>query len=640
MKNSLLLPIFLLFCLLSLHAQDCNTQRYRHAIFDSVLVRRDIVFGRADPFGSSTPSDLHLDFYEPYGDSQALRPLLIYVHGGGFTSGDKTTDKGPEICTYFAKHGYSAASIDYRLGFNPLFTYSAERAVYRAIQDLRAATRYLLARSASFKTDSNFVIWMGASAGSITVLHSAFMNGSEIPTSYRGTGLESSNLGGIDSSGNNDYGNREVLPIAIVNLWGAIIDTGFINANLRERIPVLSLHGDNDIVVPYYSGHPYGTPTLPNMQGSFLIHEHLKHIDTPDEFVTLYGASHSPFNTDTRWLDTIFKHAEPFLFQVLQPAKPVVSPHPAFCYGRASSVAVSSPSSRLNYCWENNDTLLSVTDSNSTLHFQRAERANTWAWVRAHNEIGAASDADSTLLQFIDPPLAACTQYPSGRNIHFNNSSLYASSYTWFFGDGSRNSSPSPTHLYADSGTYTALLVAMNEACTDTLQFNVEAYDCPIGFFNYSLTGRTLLTFNGSSYFKNNHWYWGDGDSSSDVNGNHVYQQPGLYTLTLITDNGHGCYDTMTRSVQVDQVASVSENRELTFQVYPNPVHDELYIRMSDSIDQNELKIFDIQGRLLLSKTLIENLNIFDMKGFEPGMYFLLIQGEGKELIRYRFFRQ
>jgi acetyl esterase/lipase len=86
--------------------------RYRDAIFPSVSVTRDLTYGSA-PGANGAPVALKLDLYQPTGDAQRQRPALIWVHGGGFTSGSKTSGAGK--ATTFAKLGYVSVSIDYRL---------------------------------------------------------------------------------------------------------------------------------------------------------------------------------------------------------------------------------------------------------------------------------------------------------------------------------------------------------------------------------------------------------------------------------------------------------------------------------------------------------------------------------------------
>ena len=67
--------------------------RYRDQAFDNVTVTKDLQYGSA-PDGNGNPVALKLDLYQPTGDTQTKRPAIVWVHGGSFCCGDKTS---PEI---------------------------------------------------------------------------------------------------------------------------------------------------------------------------------------------------------------------------------------------------------------------------------------------------------------------------------------------------------------------------------------------------------------------------------------------------------------------------------------------------------------------------------------------------------------
>jgi acetyl esterase/lipase len=75
--------------------------------------RADI--GRASPGGSGfathNGSELALNIYRaPYDDS----PITLYVHGGGWRSGDKTDDASRRLAPLVA-YGVTVASVNYAL---------------------------------------------------------------------------------------------------------------------------------------------------------------------------------------------------------------------------------------------------------------------------------------------------------------------------------------------------------------------------------------------------------------------------------------------------------------------------------------------------------------------------------------------
>ena len=136
--------------------------RYVDEIFTDVTVTSDVTYA-ANVTVITTLQGLppmalpqNMDVYTPTGDVETDRPLIIYLHTGNFlpkylnggATGDRDDNCAVEICSRFARMGYVVASIDYRLGWNPLAATQTERstqligAAYRGVQDARTAVRY------------------------------------------------------------------------------------------------------------------------------------------------------------------------------------------------------------------------------------------------------------------------------------------------------------------------------------------------------------------------------------------------------------------------------------------------------------------------------------------------------------------
>ncbi|MGB0917661.1 MAG: PKD domain-containing protein, partial [Flavobacteriales bacterium] len=137
--------------------------------------------------------------------------------------------------------------------------------------------------------------------------------------------------------------------------------------------------------------------------------------------------------------------------------------------------------------------------------------------------------------------------------VNFSDSSTSASnitSYEWDFGDGGTSALANPTYTYADTGIFDVSLIITNDlGCTDTLTRSnyIFVYTPPIADFfdNDTVICPGELEFSDLSSNATD-WFWdfGDGESSTDQDPTHEFQDTGYFDITLITLN-NGCSDTL-----------------------------------------------------------------------------------------------
>ena len=146
--------------------------RYRDDIFSAVTKTSDIVYGTA-PDRQGNPVTLRLDVYQPTGDTVTKRPLIVWVHGGSFRAGTKTSAELVDEATTFAKKGYVSASISYRLSSSgcPPIDGECVQAIYDANADAQTAIRFLRSVASTYRIDPSRIAIGGTSAGAITALH-------------------------------------------------------------------------------------------------------------------------------------------------------------------------------------------------------------------------------------------------------------------------------------------------------------------------------------------------------------------------------------------------------------------------------------------------------------------------------------
>lgn len=292
MIRSVLFLIAILACDYKMHAECYD--RYQNPIFEELNIIKDIQFGSSITSSNKT-KDLYLDFYEGKNDPETLRPLIIFLHGGSFINGNKDIPETVRPCQEMAFRGYAAASIQYRLEENPLSLINPElmiKAVIRAGQDARAAIRFFYKQAKEdgnpYRIDTNQIFIGGASAGSIAVLHTVYMDKiEELEKNYVDYVKD---LGGLEGeSGNPGYSSRVK---GVINVAGCLRNVRYMDNN---NIPLLSIHHNSDPTIPGYFGRPYYLPTLPTIYGSFSIQKHANKIGIYNSLYKVMGKGHIPY---------------------------------------------------------------------------------------------------------------------------------------------------------------------------------------------------------------------------------------------------------------------------------------------------------------------------------------------------------
>jgi acetyl esterase/lipase len=170
------------------------TGRYIDLVFDEVEVTEDIPYREAVNVDGELQT-LHLDLYEPAGDTTGHRPVVVLFHGGSFVFGnhkDDTWGAGPSIAGLFARRGYVVASIQYRLrpdmppapDSDPV---QMDGAILDAHDDAMAAVAWLRDHAAELRLDPRAIVPNGPSAGGVVAWNLAWMGGS--PTRPESSGV-------------------------------------------------------------------------------------------------------------------------------------------------------------------------------------------------------------------------------------------------------------------------------------------------------------------------------------------------------------------------------------------------------------------------------------------------------------------
>ncbi|MDB5083633.1 MAG: Carboxylesterase type [Bacilli bacterium] len=226
--------------------------RYIKPVFELLDIETDIFF--KDVINHSGKSEhLSLDVYQPQVDQETSRPVILWIHGGGFRHGnDKRQKYIVEFATRFAKKGYVCIANDYRVRENP--NEDSKGTLIDAISDCIQALEWIRNHSEQYRIDSSRMIIAGGSAGGMIAVNLCYGDGS--------TGVH------VDLTGVK----------ALVDLWGT---PGDLALDIHpDRLPVIIVHGTNDQAVP--------------IQNTELFIEQLKAKRMHHSFLRLEGAPHTP----------------------------------------------------------------------------------------------------------------------------------------------------------------------------------------------------------------------------------------------------------------------------------------------------------------------------------------------------------
>ncbi len=147
-----------------------TTSAQQSQLSNEVTVHEGITYAEREAGEQQTVGTLELDLYLPDADNPA--PLIVFIHGGGWTTGDQKETRGVER---FAERGYAVASIEYRLSYipddvTPIYGPSENVNGPRGkfpdqIVDVKAAIRWLRAHADEYNLDPDRVATWGSSAG-------------------------------------------------------------------------------------------------------------------------------------------------------------------------------------------------------------------------------------------------------------------------------------------------------------------------------------------------------------------------------------------------------------------------------------------------------------------------------------------
>jgi PKD repeat protein len=259
---------------------------------------------------------------------------------------------------------------------------------------------------------------------------------------------------------------------------------------------------------------------------------------------------------------------------VLPQAAKVDTAHAAFTKVLASTCLpwqmsfIDQSANAVSWNWDfgtpNHDT--STVQNPSFTYYQSYSQNITLSIVDVNGcmDVVSQGQPQPTLARFTTDIDSGCIPV----TVHFsNNSSEAQGGVYWNFGDGDTSTAWAPTHIYNTPGDFNVMLIvtsgSTNGSCSDTLFMpaKIKAHQ-PIANFSTPdvyACAPYLVHFADSSFQADSYlWDFGDSATSTNASPEHVYTQPGIYTVTLTVGSNMGCSDVMTRPQYITVLGPVT----------------------------------------------------------------------------------
>ena len=234
--------------------------------------------------------EMHLDLFLPK-EGAGPFPAVVYIHGGGWVNGNKTAFQ--RQAAYMAAKGFAGACIEYRL--------SGEAIYPAAIDDARAAVRWLRTNAKQYRVDPGRIGAAGGSAGGHLVALLGVKGEVRAVAAFNpvldmvilGKEHSESAAKAINAFLGKTYAQAP-------DLWAEASPAAYAG---KSSAPMLLLHGDADTTVPY--------------RQSVDMLAKLKSAGVRAELFTAKGAKHGFFNAPPFYQPAL-ERMEAFFTEILQ----------------------------------------------------------------------------------------------------------------------------------------------------------------------------------------------------------------------------------------------------------------------------------------------------------------------------------
>jgi len=440
-----------LFLLLTTIVTAQVNSRYINPVFDDFNSYINIIYAESIPFQQANQGQKQLysfDFYEPADDYAENRPVVLFFPDSDFIAGSKEQTEITNWCKTLTNYGYTCACINHRQGFDASRRDGVYQAIFRGVQDARAAVRYLIENKQSFKINPDKIFLGGKRSGATIALYSAFLEDDELL-------LFAGNNDCLDCSGN-PY-KHKVNIAGIINFDGTIFNENIINQN--NDLSIINLHTEGEQTLGNRLKNQVNINFNNNRNYSFSsdkLHQYLDSLDYESYYKLIV-------NNDTiNQLDK-FNNEIALITNFLASNLTFLSPFPI---GKTS--ACSNASSNFSVPYEENCTYEWKIE-NGTISFQNKNtievrwnnkvRQGTVSVIKTDATGAKGVESEALIVEVIPQPLVdSDIEYLSDNTIEITDKSMDATLLSIDFGYAGNMFQGQPqttaSFTYDENGTY------------------------------------------------------------------------------------------------------------------------------------------------------------------------------------------
>jgi len=199
--------------------------------------------------------------------------------------------------------------------------------------------------------------------------------------------------------------------------------------------------------------------------------------------------------------------------------------------------------------------------------------------------------------------------------------------YSWSTG------ASTPSISVQNAGTYTLSATGICGSASDAIQIiNLplpQALFTPVNI-DPQVNFNNLSTGNGLTYM----WDFGDGNQSTDEAPVHIYQQNGMYTVTLVVTDSCGLSSNASANLTIGNTSIANEDFFI-LEVWPNPTAGVIFIRWKDQTEASRVyQLQDMAGRTVLEQSGSSDQFSIDLSNLSSGTYLLRMVQDGMQYQR------